>query len=326
MANKIEQRLIAAGATPALAKQFATQYEARAKAMGVAPKKASDMFDEEVIALTESEFPTLFSWMPSLSNPDQYESYLEAIRPGEVSSIKSSIGKQYPNFYSGYQKIQQGVIDDYQSFVANEFLRGTPSKEVVRLLKTDYVNLKPALTTEDLTKDIDSIYGDAAKYFSAVDEKTLGTLKADKNFKAKLPDPSFTYGDKTDYAAKTIDFRTNPLVIKALNKVVDPTYKYVPGAPVTPLFKINPSEEDISAARQVGMKAVGADKPGFNATSYIAPVFKQTTDATARGIPADRYQSYLQEEAKIFSNLDLRKDTPYNYESSLRSRIGDVKK
>jgi hypothetical protein len=34
----------------------------------------------------------------------------------------------------------------------------------------------------------------------------------------------------------------------------------------------------------------------------------------------------MQEEAKIFANLDLKKDTPYNYESNLRSRIGDVKK
>jgi len=238
--NPIVQRLIAAGASPSRAQQFATQYIAAKTKAGVKPKDISDIFNEDVIQYVTNKYPTL--WRPPTADSPEIDSYISGVHgPNTVSQILTNAWNSVaPDYYKAWssgkgktdsankagQIVTNKTLDEY---VAGSVALGQDVSKIKNDLASGIVidskgnSITGVLQPSEFGNRVDKIssqYYDAGSKIPKAKEEWL--KKNDKNWVAKIAPPSFKYGEKTDYAAGTIDFRTQPTVVRDLNKIIDP--------------------------------------------------------------------------------------------------------
>lgn len=227
MADKITQRLIAAGASPQRAQAFSKQFMAARP--GVTPKKLEDAFDEELGALSRSIYPGTFR-PPTLDDP-QIDDYILSIYGQD--RFNNSIKAVAPNYFTAEQGWSQQNDPEqftFSQFVVNEIKNGTPLSEAKALART--AGIKFGLKSDTAEKEAESLYTEAGK----LPDARKNIIGSDKYYKAGLPDPKLKYGTRTDYKLGTIDARTIPNATKyiedAQKKEMDKLQKtYGPAGP-----------------------------------------------------------------------------------------------
>lgn len=205
MANKLIDRLIAAGASPQRAQAFAQQF-AKSRP-GVTPQKLEDAFDEELGALSRSIYPGTFR-PPSLEDPE-IDDYILGIY-GE-QRFNNAIKKVAPNYFLAEQTWKNQNDPEqftFSEFVVNEIRNGTPLAEAKQLAKT--AGAKFGLKSDTAETEVENLYKEAA----ALPDARKNIIGSDKYYKAGLPDPKLKYGSRTDYKLGTIDARTIPNATK----------------------------------------------------------------------------------------------------------------
>ena len=205
MADKITQRLIAAGASPQRAQAFSKQFMAARP--GVTPKKLEDAFDEELGALSRSIYPGTFR-PPTLDDP-QIDDYILSIYGPE--RFNNSIKTVAPNYFAAEQTWKNQNDPEqftFSEFVVNEIKNGTPLSEAKALARTAGINF--GLKSDTAEKEAESLYTEAGK----LPDARKNIIGSDKYYKAGLPDPKLKYGTRTDYKLGTIDARTIPNATK----------------------------------------------------------------------------------------------------------------
>lgn len=213
MADRITQRLIAAGASPQRAQAFATQFAAARP--GLKPQKLEDAFDAELGAITKSLFPNTFR--PQDLDDVQIIDYFKGIYgPERYDQIIKSAA---PKFYAAKNSTNQII-----SQIAKDYENGVDLAETISAIRTLSPDLLGGLTENDAVSQATVVYNDYLKSTSAA----KNFLSKDKYYKANLPDPKLTYGKTTDLAAGVIDFRTHPSVEKYFATKA-PTKEQFPG-------------------------------------------------------------------------------------------------
>lgn len=206
MADRITQRLIAAGATPQRAQAFSKQFAASRP--GVTPKKLEDAFDTELGAISASIWPNTFrpqdlddvqtiDYFKGIYGPERYNQIIKTAAPTYSSALNSA--------------------NQYVKDIALAAQQGVSLDSVIGSVREDALTDESqfgGLNEADVISQVNKIYTDYNKSTSAA----KNFLAKDKYYKANLPDPKIKYGKATDLAAGVIDFRTHPAIPKYLEQ------------------------------------------------------------------------------------------------------------
>jgi hypothetical protein len=215
MANQIVRRLIAAGASPQKATQFATQFAATSP--GSKPKDIQDAFDAELAALSKSFFPDTFS--PPAPEDPRFTQYIEFIYPGRLEAIRTKIlGSSAPTFYNARTKGSQ-----LEKFIAEAIEQGVTIGSIQDQLNSpDFITSNPTvfgtLNSKEAVGIANKIYGDYIKVQPKFEAAVSALVKSDKYYKAGLPDPKLKYGQEEDLSKGIISWKTHPQVNSYLQK------------------------------------------------------------------------------------------------------------
>jgi len=222
MANKIVQRLIAAGATPARAQAFANQFMASQPA-GAKPQDIQDAFDQQLFDLSYSLYPSTFK-VPRAGDPLFLDYANLVLTPAKVAQVEQkAIATNAPNFNAALKGT------GYEAILARLVQSGASPTQIKNVIVTDFNNSNPALlafpvtsATGDALTAASSLADTLFKEFADLDIKKVETLQKEldknKNYKFGLPEPTLKYGPKTDLKLGIIDFKTHPSVTKLLQK------------------------------------------------------------------------------------------------------------
>lgn len=212
---KIAQRLVAAGASPERARAFEQQFIAARP--GLKPQDIQDAFDLELGAYAAAKYPNM--WRPSTMTDTQLVDYYIATKGQQKYDdlTKNTFSRLAPTYNTALKGQNQYLID-----VAKAAKQGIPVGETIALVRSDALTdetIFGGLTEDDVVKQVNTIY----REYNAANTAAAGAAKSelgkDKYFQANLPDPKLKYGLKTDLKAGTIDFKTNPKVVKVLEKI-----------------------------------------------------------------------------------------------------------
>jgi hypothetical protein len=226
MANPIVQRLIAAGASPARANAFATQFTASQP--GLKTQDLEDAFDDQLAELSKVYFPNAFR-PPTIDDP-RFDDYVEFLSPGALKRIETQIlAKSAP----AYNKALNSPVA-YEKKLAEAVKKGFTLPQIQQAILNDFNNNDPALlefpivkttaydpaTTADVVEGINSyankLYDDYLKVAPALVEAKKTFVTADKTFAAGLPSPKLKYGEKEDMKQGIISWKTSLKGEKAL--------------------------------------------------------------------------------------------------------------
>lgn len=203
----IAQRLIAAGASPERAAAFEKQFTAARP--GLKKQDIQDAFDLELGAYAAAQFPNM--WRPQTLSDAQLPDYIV----GTYGQQKlDDLTKRAAPFFSAASNSQNQYIKD----IAAAARQGISVDSVIASIRSDALSDETVfggLTEADMVSQANKIYTD----YSRATNAAKGFLATDKYYKANLPNPNLKYGLKTDLKAGTIDFRTNPKVVKVLEQV-----------------------------------------------------------------------------------------------------------
>lgn len=225
MANKIVQRLIAAGASPQRAQAFATQF---AKSMpGAKTKDIQDAFDAELASLSQAFFPNTFR--PPTPEDPRFLDYAVGVY-GE-DQIRKVIGDAFTKNAPTYTLAKVGT--PYEQKIAKDIASGKTIVQIQAQILQDYEQNNADLLAFPVIKTTDDIITAASNYagklfneYKKAEGLSLGSVKnflnTNKFYKAQLPDPKFTYGKEEDLSSGVISWKTHPEVEKYLN---NPEYK-----------------------------------------------------------------------------------------------------
>lgn len=219
MANKIVQRLIAAGASPARAQAFATQF---AKSMpGKRPQDIQDAFDAELASLSQAFFPNTFR--PPAPEDPRFLDYAVGVY-GE-DQIRKVINDAFTKNAPTYTAAQAGT--PYEQKIARDIASGKTIVQIQSQILQDYDQQNPDLlafpavkTTEDAITAASNYASKLFNEYKKAEGLSLGSVKnflnTNKYYKAQLPDPKLKYGKEEDLSAGIISWKTHPQVEKAL--------------------------------------------------------------------------------------------------------------
>lgn len=230
MANKIVQRLVAAGATPQRAQQFAQQY-IKAKTPGVRPTKQSEedaetAFEEDVALLSEAIWPTAFR--PNQLSDEELIQYVTGIYG--VDFVNSQIGKLRPklapNFNAGLNKWATeaknlGPIENptrvTDATLSKLVEQGATLGDLGSYIQThssklDFASPGEGTSEIDVALDIaNKLYYENQKYTNANANWAKNYLENnDKYFQENLPHPKLMWGPKTNLNQGVIGITGNP--------------------------------------------------------------------------------------------------------------------
>jgi len=218
--NRLVQRLIAAGATPARAQAFANQFIASQPA-GAKPQDIQDAFDQQLFDLSYSLYPSTFK-VPRAGDPLFVDYANFVLTPARVAQIEQkAIATNAPNFNAALKGT------GYESLLAKAVQAGASPTQIKTRILTDFENELPALlafpvttTDGDQVSAASSLVDTLFKEFADLDIKKIETLQKEldknKNYQFGLPEPTLKYGSKTDLKLGIIDFRTHPSVARIL--------------------------------------------------------------------------------------------------------------
>ena len=206
----IAQRLVAAGASPERAAAFEKQFTAARP--NLKKQDIQDAFDLELGAYAAAQFPNM--WRPQTLSDAQLPDYI--VGTYGQQKYNDIVNKAAPNFNKAKTSSNiaiQTIVKDIED--------GIPLADSVAGVRAAWkdaanrVAVFGTLTEQDAINQVNNLYADYGKLSTAA--KTF--LSNDKYYKANLPNPNLKYGLTTDLKAGTIDFRTNPKVVKVLEQV-----------------------------------------------------------------------------------------------------------
>lgn len=232
MADRLVQRLIAAGATPDRAKAFAQRVTNKPSA--ALPEKKGDpgdgVYDERIAALSRQLYPMTF--VPPVAGTPEFDDYYDyLVRQNRVKAILppdpvTLTQNAYTKFAPKWSNAIKSSIQ-FEANVAQDVANGyTPNEIIANLTPADYAGLKPRSAGDtDLLKvavsTINDIYADYAGAAVQVDKfvteeitKNLTArqteLNKNRDYKYGLPDRTLKYGPETNLKEGIISFRTVP--------------------------------------------------------------------------------------------------------------------
>lgn len=206
------------------------------------PKSVEDWFDLDLAAASESQYPTAYAWLPNINDPQSVRDYITgAYGANQIKLLEDkAVRLNAPNYtkilssvptINGEFDYSKGTLDQW---IVSSLYGGTTPAEILNLLAqpeatagTPKYKWKQAgkaikIDTTALEPTINNYATEKTKADKAKETYLNSFVQDDKYFKAKIPNPKFVYGDKTDLANGIIDFRTHPTVVKELNNVVQP--------------------------------------------------------------------------------------------------------
>jgi hypothetical protein len=204
MASKIVQRLVAAGASPERARAFEKQFAASRP--GLKPRELQDAFDEELGAISQAIWPNTFN-PQRLSDAELNDYVIGVYGEQKYNDLTRRAAPIFNSALSSTNSVIKTIAEDARNGVAI----GDTISTIRKLALQDTAKLG-GLTEQDAISQANKIFNDYSKASAA----TKSFLKTDKYFKAGLPHPNLKYGEKTDFRAGTVDFKTNPTVEKVL--------------------------------------------------------------------------------------------------------------
>lgn len=230
MANKITQRLIAAGASPQRAQAFAQQFTKQVQAAQPSitkPKDIQDAFDAEIAAFAAAQYPGTFK-PPAIDDP-RIDDYIKGAYGENVLSNITTKSFQFK------------APDLYKILVANPNLETTPDNQLgldALIVKKVYIEQQPigqlkndlasgiykdptgkktitgSLLPSEYSGLVDKYAGQDAAQLEEETKLKTNFLTSDKYYKVGLPTPNVKYGKTEDLAAGIIDYKTHPSVAK----------------------------------------------------------------------------------------------------------------
>jgi hypothetical protein len=235
MADRITQRLIAAGASPQRAQAFAQQFTKQvqtAQPSITKPKDIQDAFDAEIAAFAAAQYPGTFK-PPAIDDP-RINDY-----------IKGAYGQQTLDNITT-KSFQFKAPDLYKILVANPNLETTPDNQLgldALIVKKVYIEQQPigqlkndlasgiykdptgkktitgSLLPSEYSGLVDKYAGQDAAQLEEETKLKTNFLTSDKYYKVGLPTPNVKYGKTEDLAAGIIDYKTHPSVAKYAAKL-----------------------------------------------------------------------------------------------------------
>ena len=228
MANPIVQRLIAAGASPARAKQFALQFEksvqTKSPDANLKPKDYDDAFNLALEEQSKELFPNAFR--PPKSTDPSFLDYAEfVLTPEALETIKKrAYAKTAPNFNTNLGKgeatiagrIALNIKNGYSPQEVSEFLQ-QEKLDYDEAQQKEYDSLffdvsKPLEMDKNAIKFVDNLYTDYTKAQEAVISDTESLLNDNRDYKFGIPDKKLKYGYSTNLKKGTIGVDTIPKV------------------------------------------------------------------------------------------------------------------
>ena len=226
MANEIAKRLMAAGASPQRAQQFALQFQksvqAKSPGANLKPRDYNDAFDLALAEQSKELFPNTFR--PPKSTDPNFLDYAEfVLTPSALETIKTrSFQKNAPNFNTNLGKGTETIVG---RIAENIKLGGSPA-QILEAINTEklnydedelleYQNLfmdvsKPLDTDKNVIKYVENLYNDYNKAQNAVITETESLLNDNRDYKYGIPDKKLTYGYSTNLKKGTIGVDTIP--------------------------------------------------------------------------------------------------------------------
>ena len=285
MADRITQRLIAAGASPKAAAAFSRQFAASRP--GVTPKKLEDAFDAELGAISAAVWPNTFR--PQDLSDVQTIDYFKGIYGPE--KYDQTIKIAAPKFYAAKNSTNQII-----SQIAKDYENGVDLAETISAIRTLSPDALGGLTEDDAVTQANTIYNDYLKSTTAA----KNFLSKDKYYKANLPDPKLTYGKTTDLAAGVIDFRTHPSVEKYITTKAPKKEQFPGGNKLTiPTGNMGISPIAAKAAK------VPTGIAGVKAIEEQNEPFKQATQQFEDNL----FNQFIQSGAKPFFDEAKRRES-----------------
>jgi hypothetical protein len=239
MASKITQRLIAAGASPERAQAFETQYlNTQLRKTGQRRIEKSDLentFDQELASLVIATYPTLYR--PPTADSDDFIPYMKSlVTPLEFKKIQNKLqptNKEdlYIKFAPEYARAAKSTEPFYKKLI--KYIKaGKTAGELETIIREDALKYpdKYITTNADFyVKELNTVYNDYVSatpkveeaYTTSADTNSTIILKAlppaaKKYYEFQIVDPSYKWGTKTDYDAKTISVETYPAIEKKI--------------------------------------------------------------------------------------------------------------
>jgi hypothetical protein len=276
MADKLTQRLIAAGASPQRAAAFTKQFAASRP--GVKPQKLEDAFDEELGAIASSIWPNTYR-PPLIDDPEIDDYIIGAYGEDKLNNIvEKAWSTSAPTFKKSIAGLSSGQdktglnIDQYIAYEL--YYGGKTAGQIQNELQTQE---GLAFTGNLLPSDVNARVNKLSTELNnvAVKENSLkkSFLTGDKYYKAGLPTPKLKYGKSTNLKAGEIGIDTLPGVPKFIEEQAPIEFARVESQ--RPAVQEN--VPFLSGAIQAGI-------PGASASSYMDPKFKNTEDMSKETI------------------------------------------
>lgn len=257
--NKIVQRLIAAGATPERAQQFAQDFAKKQaeKTTSVSrrngnvrkpvpgtpkpprrPQDIEDAFDAQIAALSAAYYPMTFK--PPKPGAPNYDDYVKFVM-GEVRQnqiIDRTYVDEAPNYTAAIASIPQGTpyenLTTPEQKIVYRIAEGKPFSEIYGELSAD-ITLLNVLDPGQIGGMINKFIAEKQTAETQIKNQFDAFLESDPYYKVALPDPRLKYGEKENLAAGVIDVRTHPTFFEysltGVPKVKAPKEQYTPYGP-----------------------------------------------------------------------------------------------
>jgi hypothetical protein len=306
MANKITQRLIAAGASPQRAQAFAQQYMAQTAKAGIKTQDVEDAFDAELAAISQAAYPNVFR-PPSIDSPE-IDAYITGVYGKEkINSIRqSSFRNVAPNLLKVINTLPKDPATDNidQYVVRNIYLYQKPIGQIKEeILAGTYTQdgttytINNKLLPGSANDLVDKYAGEDARQAEEEAKLKSSFLESDKYYKAQIPHPNLKYSKTTNLAEGKIDFKTHPSVARVLGE----EYKKM-----EPVFKAQ--EEKVAKTKAQLQTTYGTKGPQSSA---------------AAGIAAPPRDPLLQVEDKVFNLFIKSGANPFKDEAIRRQSLKD---
>jgi hypothetical protein len=214
MADRLTQRLIAAGASPERAAAFTKQFAATRP--GVKGKALEDAFDKELASLSLDVYPNVFR-PPSIDDP-RIDDYIKGVYGAD--KYNQLIAKAYDTGAPNYIKVARSItpaeandlnsITSLDKYIVRQIGNGIPYAELVNDIFGNRSDLIGDLTEGRVADTVTKYYNEYNKAQESIPTSKQKFLESDKYYKAGLPDPKLRYGMGENLAEGVIDFATHP--------------------------------------------------------------------------------------------------------------------
>ena len=223
MANKITQRLIAAGASPQRAQAFAQQFTKQVQSAQptiTKPQDIQDAFDAEIAAYAAVAYPKTFR-PPAIDDP-RIDAYITGIYG--TGKLKELENKAYSTEAPNYIRIKNTLPKDPNAYNLDQYIIAAignqqPYAQIVNdIIEKAPIELMGSLSQGQVADTVNKYYNEYNKAIETIPVNKQKLLESNKYYKVGLPDPSFKYGTTENLSEGVIDFRSHPSVTRILEE------------------------------------------------------------------------------------------------------------